>query len=59
MSDLESDIEKLNAEKTSLEAKLEVGSESHEDLLNWSKALEAIKDSLDEKELRWLDLTNE
>jgi len=59
LSDLETDIEKLNAEKTSLEAKLEVGSESHEDLLNWSKALEAIKDSLDEKELRWLDLTDE
>jgi ATP-binding cassette subfamily F protein uup len=50
-------MESLNARKTELENLLGKGSESHEELLAWSNEIEAIKSSLDEKELRWLELT--
>ncbi|MCG9880927.1 MAG: ABC-F family ATP-binding cassette domain-containing protein [Bacteroidia bacterium] len=58
LQELEQEIEKLNQEKASLEDMLAKGSESHEELLSWSQSLESIKSSLDEKELRWLDLTD-
>jgi hypothetical protein len=48
----------LNAEKLKLETLLTIGSESHEELLGWSQSLETIKNTLDEKELRWLALTD-
>lgn len=58
LQELESEIEKLNQEKTTLESLLAAGSNNHEELLNWSKSLENIKTILDDKELRWLDLTD-
>jgi ATP-binding cassette subfamily F protein uup len=58
LSDLETSIAKFNLDKEKLETQLNQGSESHEELLKWSQNLEAIKASLDEMELRWLDLTD-
>lgn len=58
LQELESEIEKLNQEKTTLESLLAAESNNHEELLNWSKSLENIKTILDDKELRWLDLTD-
>ena len=58
LSDLEASIEELNSEKLKLETLLTIGSESHEELLGWSQSLETIKNTLDEKELRWLALTD-
>ena len=58
LSELEESIEALNTKKAKLEEQLNKGSESHEELLGWSTALENIKSALDEKELRWLDLTD-
>jgi ATP-binding cassette subfamily F protein uup len=58
LSDLETSIAQFNLDKEKLETQLNQGSESHEELLKWSQNLEAIKASLDEMELRWLDLTD-
>jgi hypothetical protein len=37
--------------------KLNAGSENFQELANWSKAIEDIKNTLEEKELRWLELS--
>ncbi|MDP1728174.1 MAG: ABC-F family ATP-binding cassette domain-containing protein [Bacteroidota bacterium] len=51
------EIESLNSKKTELVNKLSAGSGNHEELTNWSKEIESINQQLDEKELRWLELS--
>ena len=57
LEELEVDMATLNTRKTEVETMLNQGSESHETLTNWSNEIESIKSSLDDKELRWLELT--
>jgi ATP-binding cassette subfamily F protein uup len=55
---LQDDIQKLIVEKELMESNLSSGSTSHEDLLKWASRLEEVKSQLDEKELRWLELSD-
>ena len=57
LEQLEKDIEELGAEKNSIEALLSGGTASMEKLAEASARYGEIKDLLDEKELRWLDLS--
>ena len=54
---LEKEIEKLENEKTQLEADLCSGDLSVEDLTEKSKRLPEIGDAIDEKTMRWLELS--
>jgi len=54
---LEIDIEKLSKEKNDLADKLSSGSLEHQQIQTISSMLEKIIGSLDEKELRWLELS--
>jgi len=54
---LEKEIAKLNAEKEQLEVKLNSGEADHEQLIDWGTQLKTIEDIIDEKELRWLELS--
>jgi len=54
---LEKEIEKLEDEKTQLEADLCSGDLSVEDLTEKSKRLPEIGDAIDEKTMRWLELS--
>ncbi len=54
---LASEISELQKQNQGLEQQLSAGSNSHEELLNWSKEIELNKLKLDEKELRWLELS--
>jgi ATP-binding cassette subfamily F protein uup len=54
---LEKEIAKLTERKDKLTHQLNAGSDSYEDLTKWAKEIEAITDELDEKELRWLELS--
>ncbi len=54
---LETDIEKLTKEKNDLADKLSSGSLEHQQIQTISSMLEKIIVSLDEKELRWLELS--
>jgi ATP-binding cassette subfamily F protein uup len=56
METLEADIAKLESEKETLVNKLNVGG-SHADLAQWSKRIEEITDSQADKEMRWLELS--
>ncbi len=51
------EIESLNFKKVELVNKLSEGNGNHEELTNWSKEIENINQQLDEKELRWLELS--
>ena len=53
---LSKDIEALTAEQKNLEEELCSGNLSVEELTEKSKRLPEIKDELDEKEMRWLEL---
>jgi ATP-binding cassette subfamily F protein uup len=55
--DLEKEMAQLEAEKEALIEKLNAGSENFQELANWAKAIEDIKNTLEEKELRWLELS--
>ena len=55
--DLEKEMAKLEAEKEVLIEKLNGGSEDFQLLANWAKEIEALKNTLEEKELRWLELS--
>lgn len=57
MQQLEKDIEILEQEQKELEKALCSGSLSVEELTEKSKRLPQLKDELDEKELRWLELS--
>ena len=54
---LEKDIAQLEAEKKALEEALCSGSLSVEELTEKSKRLPALNDELDEKSMRWLELS--
>ncbi|MDA3929802.1 MAG: ABC-F family ATP-binding cassette domain-containing protein [Prolixibacteraceae bacterium] len=54
---LEKEIEELETEKSELETAMNSGELNHELLLEKSKRFNEAKDLLDEKELRWLELS--
>lgn len=57
MKQLEIDMESLNSERTELETALSSGTLSPEKLLEASRRVAEIIDILDEKEMRWLELS--
>ena len=57
MEQLEKDMEELNAEKERIEAILSGGTASVEEIAGASARFGEVKDLLDEKELRWLELS--
>ncbi|MBP3420041.1 MAG: ABC-F family ATP-binding cassette domain-containing protein [Marinifilaceae bacterium] len=57
MEQLEKDMEQLNTEKADIEARLSSGSESAESIVELSGRYSALKEILDEKEMRWLELS--
>ncbi|MBO4536463.1 MAG: hypothetical protein J5702_04570, partial [Bacteroidales bacterium] len=54
---LEADLEKLNAEKAEIEALLASGTASYETIRDASTRYEVLKQEIDEKETRWLELS--
>jgi ATP-binding cassette subfamily F protein uup len=40
-----------------LVTRLNAGEGSHKDLINWAREIEQISSLLDEKEMRWLELS--
>ena len=54
---LERDIEALEQEQKSIEEALNSGTLSVDDLIEKSKRLPQLKDELDEKSMRWLELS--
>ena len=57
MQHLESDMENLNTEKTTLETALNSGTLDTNELVKSSQRIAEIIDLLDEKEMRWLELS--
>jgi ATP-binding cassette subfamily F protein uup len=55
--DLEKEMATLEAEKEALIEKLNSGSEDFQLLADWAKQIEVLKNTLEEKELRWLELS--
>lgn len=54
---LTKDIPELELKKLEWSAKLSAGSSNHEDLMQWSRAVEEINAQLDQKGMRWLELS--
>ncbi len=54
---LETEIEKLENQKAVLIEKLNSGTGDHEELTSWSKEIEDITATIEEKEMRWLELS--
>jgi ABC transport system ATP-binding/permease protein len=54
---LEKNIAQLESEKAKLNEQLNAGSSNHEDVIGWSKRIADITRELDEKGLRWLELS--
>ncbi len=54
---LEKEIPTLTKEKKGLESKLAKGEGNAEDFAKWGKELNKLSEQLDEKEMRWLELT--
>ncbi len=54
---LNKEIPELEAQKQALSVKLSAGSNNHEELMQWSRAVEDINAQLDEKGMRWLELS--
>lgn len=54
---LEKDIAALEDKKTKLTESLSAPGQSHEELANTARAIEEITEQLEEKELRWLELS--
>ncbi len=57
LEQLEVDLEKLNEEKAELEQAMSSGTLSNDDLMEKSKRIEQVINLLDEKEMRWLELS--
>jgi ATP-binding cassette subfamily F protein uup len=55
--DLEKEMAELEVEKVALIEKLNSGSGDFQLLADWAKEIEDIKNTLEEKELRWLELS--
>ena len=56
-NNLEAELKKLEAQKTELIQKLNSGSTDHSELAKWSSEIEKITETVDEKELKWLELS--
>lgn len=54
---LEGELEALETRKQELTDQLNSGSTDYEALTAWGKELEEVKEALDEKEMRWLELS--
>jgi len=54
---LPTEIEQLETEKQGLLDKMNSGSSNHEELFGWSKRIEEITSAIDEKSMRWLELS--
>ncbi|MGZ2370615.1 ABC-F family ATP-binding cassette domain-containing protein [Ancylomarina sp. YFZ004] len=54
---LEKDMESLNEEKDEIEAAMSSGALSNEDLMIKSARIQEVMDLIDEKEMRWLELS--
>lgn len=54
---LEVDIEQLELEKKELVDKMNSGEGSAQDLQSWSERYEVVEETLDEKTMRWLELS--
>ncbi len=54
---LESEIEMLENQKNELMEKMNSGSGNHEELLDWSKQIEKLTALIEQKEMRWLELS--
>ncbi len=57
LEQLEVDLEQLNEEKEKLEQAMSSGTLSNDDLMEKSKRIEQVINLLDEKEMRWLELS--
>ena len=57
MQQLETDLEQLNEEKAAIESALNSGTLSPDELLTKSNRIAEIIAILDEKEMRWLELS--
>lgn len=55
--DLNRKLGELNEEKNSLVQQINVGTENHELLLEWSKKIQALDVNIEALELRWLELS--
>ncbi|SNS38246.1 ATP-binding cassette, subfamily F, uup [Belliella buryatensis] len=55
--ELNQTIEKLQREKEVVVAKITQGSDDHQELIKWSARIQEIDDILEEKEMRWLELS--
>lgn len=55
--DLEREIARLESERTGLVDKLNQGSTSHEELTQWSTAIQKLSSEIDAKSARWLELS--
>lgn len=53
---LQLDIAELEKKKNQLVEKLNSGTANHQELIDWTKAIKAFSDEIDEKTLRWLEL---
>ena len=54
---LEVELERLNAEKAEIESLLAAGTASYEEIRDASTRYESLKQEIDEKETRWLELS--
>lgn len=54
---LEKEIADLEKEKTKITTQLNAGSNNHEDVVKWSEQIGEVISKLDEKSLRWLELS--
>ena len=57
MQKLEADIERLEAEKKMIEAKLSGGTADVAEIVRMSKRLPMLNQELDDKSMQWLELS--
>jgi ATP-binding cassette subfamily F protein uup len=54
---LEKEIEELEGHKQSIIDRMNYGTENHEELLSWAKETERLTALIEQKEMRWLELS--
>lgn len=54
---LEKEIEMLESEKNLLTEKLNAGSGTHQELLEWAESLQSLMNKIDKKTTRWMELS--
>lgn len=55
--DLEKEIALLESEKAAVIAKMNEGSTDHSELSDWARTVQSLSDKIEEKSLRWLELS--